>query len=57
MRKTICEMCGEEFDEWDKPEQFGIYNRVIFGRHFDTQIIECDLCRSCFYKIVKKYVS
>lgn len=57
MRKTICEMCGEEFDEWDEPEQFGIYNRVIFGRHFDTQIIECDLCRSCFYKIVKKYVS
>lgn len=54
--KTICNMCGKEFDEWDVQEQFGFHHHVGFGSHFDVQIIECDLCCACFDRMMKEYI-
>lgn len=55
-RKTICNMCGKEFDEWDVQEQFGFHYHVGFGSRFDEQIIDCDLCCSCFDKMMEEYI-
>ena len=56
VRKTVCNFCGKEFDEWDNQEGFGFTHRVGFGSKFDGQVIEVDLCCDCFDKMMEEYV-
>lgn len=55
-RKTICNMCGQEFDEFDEIERFGFHHRVGLGSCFYSKIVECELCCSCFDRMMKEYI-
>lgn len=48
MMKCVCNMCGKEFDEWDKQEEFGFDYQVGYGSGYDGSRIRLDLCCSCF---------
>lgn len=52
--KTICNLCGNEFNEWDELENFGIHTRVGYGSKFDGNDIELDLCCNCFDKLIDR---
>lgn len=56
MRKTICNMCGKEFDHWDHYEGFGFDYRVGYGSKYEGEEIVCDLCCSCFDKLLEEYL-
>ena len=56
MRKTVCNMCGKVFDEWDEEEDFGLHYDVGYGSVFDGEHINCDLCCECFDKLLKEYL-
>ena len=57
MKKTVCNFCGKEFDEWDRQEEFGFtFPRVGFGSTFDGCEITVDLCCDCFDKMMEEYV-
>lgn len=55
--KTLCNLCGKEFDEWDKKEWFGLHTRVGYGSKFDGDGIDLDLCCECFDKLMDKLIS
>lgn len=40
--RTLCNLCGKEFDEWDEQEGFGIHTRVGYGSKFDGDDVELD---------------
>lgn len=50
--KTLCNLCGKEFNELDKQEGFGIHTRVGYGSKFDGGDVELDLCCKCFDKMM-----
>lgn len=55
--KINCDMCGKEFDEFDKQEMFCIYQSEIgYGSKFDGDNIDIDLCCCCFDKLMDEYV-
>lgn len=56
MTKTICNMCGKEFDMWDAQESFGFYYHIGYGSKYDGEIIRCDLCCDCFDKMLDEYL-
>lgn len=43
MTKTICNVCGKEFNMWDDQEGFGFYYRVGYGSKHDGEDLKCDL--------------
>lgn len=49
-------MCGQEFDEFDEIERFGFHHRVGLGSCFYSKIVECELCCSCFDRMMKEYI-
>lgn len=49
-----CDMCGKEFDEFDRQENFGFhYPDIGYGSEFDNTSIHIDLCCGCFDKMMK----
>lgn len=55
MTKTFCNMCGKEFDEFDKQEHFGFsYFDIGYGSKFDGGSIHMDLCCSCFDAVAEE---
>lgn len=50
--KTICTMCGREFDEWDVDEALHYTHFIGFGSKYDLHIFEANLCCECFDKIL-----
>lgn len=54
--KTLCNLCGKEFDEWDEQEGFGIHTRAGYGSKFDGDSVELDLCCECFDRLMDKLV-
>lgn len=54
--KTLCNLCGKEFDEIDKCVGFGIHTRVGYGSKFDTDDVDLDLCCECFDKFMDKLI-
>ena len=56
MTKTVCNLCGKEFDEWDIQEDLGLHYTAGYGSKFDGDTIDCDLCCSCFDKLLNEYL-
>lgn len=48
-----CNVCGKEFDMWDKQENFGLHYHVGYGSVHDGEVIELDLCCDCFDKVLE----
>lgn len=48
MIKQVCNVCGKDFDEWDKQESFGLNYDIGYGSDFDGSKIRLDLCCRCF---------
>ena len=56
MTKTICNVCGKEFNMWDNQEGFGFDYRVGYGSKHDGENLKCDLCCDCFDKLLDEYL-
>lgn len=57
IQKITCNICGKEFDVWDKQEGFGIhYYKVGYGSRFDGDTIDCDICCDCFDNLMTDYI-
>lgn len=50
--KFVCNLCGKEFDIWDKQENFTIQTDFGFGTKFDGDRLNLHLCCNCMEKIV-----
>lgn len=50
--KTVCNMCGKDFDKCDEQEKFGMHYRVGYGSVHDFEVIDLDLCCHCFDKVM-----
>lgn len=48
-----CNICGKEFDMWDKQENFELHYHVGYGSVHDGEVIELDLCCDCFDKVLE----
>lgn len=52
-----CDMCGKQFDEFDRQESFGFhYPDVGYGSKFDNTSINIDLCCDCFDKMMDNLI-
>ena len=56
MKKTVCNMCGKDFDMWDEQEEFGFHHHVGYGSRFDEAHIDVDLCCECFDNLMMSYI-
>lgn len=56
MTKTVCNFCGNDFDEWDEQEGFGFDYHVGYGSGYDLMRVKCDLCCACFDKMMDEYI-
>lgn len=53
MTKTVCNMCGREFDIWDEQEHFHFYaDRIGYGSKYDDHKLRLDLCCDCMDRII-----
>ena len=53
MKKTICNMCGKEFDLWDEQEDFSIIkSRIGYGSRYDDHRLELRFCCDCMDRII-----
>lgn len=55
--KTLCNLCGKEFDTWDDQGNFGIHTRVGYGSKFDGDDVDLDLCCKCFDKLMDELIT
>lgn len=56
MNKTICNICGKEFDMWDQQEKFGFHHQVGYGSKFDGDHINVNMCCDCFDELMDTYI-
>ncbi len=56
MQKQICNVCGKEFDMWDKQEQFGFEYYVGYGSKHDGEHIQADICCDCFDALMADFI-
>lgn len=54
--KTLCNLCGKEFDIWDEQEEFGIHTRPGYGSQYDGDDVDLDLCCRCFDRLMNKLI-
>lgn len=54
--KTLCNVCGKEFDMWDEQEDLGLHTRFGYGTKFDGDSIDLDICCNCFDKLMDKFI-
>ncbi len=54
--KTICNLCGKEFDIYDEQESIGYHDRPGYGSSFDGIEIDLDLCLECFDKLMTELI-
>lgn len=54
--KTLCNLCGKEFDTCDEKEKFGIHTQAGYGSKFDGDNIQLDLCCGCFDGLIDKLI-
>ena len=55
--KTICNICGKEFDIFDEQESFGIHTGTIgYGSQYDGDKIDLDMCCDCFDGIMEDII-
>ena len=54
--KTLCNVCGKEFDMCDDHAKFGLHMPAGYGSKFDGDKIDLDLCCDCFDKLIDKLI-
>jgi len=54
MKKLVCNMCGEDMDEYDVQQRFKYYSIPGYGSEFDSHKVELDLCSKCMDELFKK---
>ena len=47
-----CNLCGKDFDLWDKQENFGFDYYVGYGSKYDLQHITVHFCCKCFDQLL-----
>lgn len=52
-KKTICNICGKEFCEWDYQEDYHISKRIGYGSKYDEDLIDLHICITCMDKIIE----
>ena len=52
MKKTICNLCGKNFDFWDEQEDFSIYTRIGYGSKYDDEQLKLNLCCECMDELI-----
>lgn len=50
--KVICNLCGRDFDTWDKMEDFSIHKRCGYGTKYDGDTISLDICCECMEQLI-----
>jgi len=55
--KTLCNVCGKEFNQWDEVENLGIHMRIGYGSKYDGDEIDLDMCCSCFDTWMDEFIS
>lgn len=54
-KKVIkCDMCGKEFDYWDKNQNFILENSFHYGSRYDLGYVKVHLCIDCMDKMFTK---
>lgn len=56
MYKTICNMCGKEFDRWDEEENFSFHSMIGYGSKYDMSEFDLDLCCNCMDRMLDEYL-
>ena len=54
--KTLCNVCGKEFDMRDDYAEFGIHKQAVYGSKYDGDNIDLDICCDCFDKLMDKFI-
>lgn len=55
--KVFCNVCGKEFDLYDRQEDFGIHTGTIgYGSKYDGDSINLDMCCDCFDKLMEDMI-
>lgn len=55
--KIFCNVCGKEFDVFDKQENFNIHTGEIgYGSRYDGDSINLDMCCDCFDKLMEDLI-
>lgn len=49
----ICNLCGEEFDMWDRREDFSIHRRCGYGTKYDGVTVHLDICCKCMEELIE----
>jgi len=52
MERQVCNICGKEFDRWDKQEKFGFHYKIGYGSNYDLTKIDLNMCCGCFDKLL-----
>lgn len=56
MLKHVCNVCGNDFDQWDEQEGYAMNYHCGYGSQFDGNNIQLDLCCGCFDELLKEYI-
>lgn len=55
--KVFCNVCGKEFDLYDRQEDLGIHTGTIgYGSKYDGDTINLDMCCDCFDKLMEELI-
>ena len=52
MVTITCNVCGKEFNEFDKNSAISLYATAFFGSKYDGKHIKADICLDCFDRFV-----
>ena len=52
--RTICNICGKEFSDYDEQEQIGLHSQIGYGSKHDGDTIDLDICCDCFDILIDK---
>lgn len=52
--RTICNVCGKEFSDYDEQERIGLHSKIGYGSKHDGDTIDLDICYDCFDILIDK---
>lgn len=55
-QKTVCNVCGNVFDEYDEQENFGFEYYVGYGSRYDLTHLKAHICIDCFDKLMDNFI-
>lgn len=55
--KTLCNVCGKEFSDYDEQEHIGLHTTLGYGSVYDGSAIDLDICCSCFDRMFERFLN